>query len=109
MIYEHFNRTLDKHIDRMGRAKVEQMVKELTALEEEFSAKCNVSLAVNDGEVFNDGQHSLPCMFLSQPDDWISRMMPVLQMSDDNTNLTRFVAHRSNKIGFQREKSKILK
>ena len=87
VIYKHFNTKLEMHIDRIGRVRFEQMVKEFTALREEFDKDCTDGTDGPDND--NSSNQSLECHFLSRPDVGISKMITSLQMSDDFTNFTR--------------------
>ena len=92
-IFDHFNASFERHLDRLGREKVASQVKEFKEMREAFENKCfdksttvkgpynSVSWKITDyGE-----NENVACTFLQTRDVILTKVITELQLSQDYT------------------------
>ena len=90
-IFDHFNASFERHIDKIGREKVASLVKEFREMRENFENKCfNKSKTVRGPyssitwQITDYGRNvNLACTFLQTRDVMLTHVITQLQLSQD--------------------------
>ncbi|XP_063684643.1 galactosylceramide sulfotransferase-like isoform X2 [Bolinopsis microptera] len=92
-IFDHFNKTFELHLDRVGREKVASQVKKFEEMRESFENKCfNKNMTVKgpygsvSWEITDYGRNTnLACTFLQTRDIKLTNVVTQLQLTQDYT------------------------
>ena len=92
-IFDHFNASFERHIDKIGREKVSSLVKQFREMREAFENKCfNKNKTVKgpynsiSWEITDYGKNvNVACTFLQTRDVILTKVITQLQLSQDYT------------------------
>ena len=92
-IFDHFNKTFELHLDRVGREKVASQVKKFQEIRESFENKCfNKNMTVKgpygsvSWQITDYGRNqNVACTFLQTRDIRLTNVITQLQLTQDYT------------------------